>query len=83
MKETHKKVTEDYQSGKLKFSDIDLTKIVEMSWKTVNKALSKFGKDLEQLEKALEGEFKNDLSALEDAGKKVGGFLGGLFGGGR
>lgn len=47
MKETHKKVTEDYQSGKLKFSDIDLTKIVEMSWKAVNKALSKFGKDLE------------------------------------
>lgn len=83
MKDTHKKVTEDYKTGKLRFSDIDLSKVVEMSWRAVNNALRKVGKDIISLEKVLSGEVIKDLDKIEDVGKKVGDFLGGLFGGGR
>lgn len=83
MKEAQKQVQADYESGKLRFSDIDMGRLTEMTWKAVTNALAKAGKEFKVLEEAVEGELKNDLSALGEAGKKVGDLLGGLFGGGR
>eukprot|EP00347_Sterkiella_histriomuscorum_P020957 403335808 len=81
MKEAQKQIQEDYNSGKLQFGDLDLSRIAQISWNSISKAIKNTVKDAQVLGDAIEGELKNDLEVLEDAGKQVGGWIGGLFGG--